>query len=79
MDSFFRGQIWVHMGVVFQKNTLPTLQQFVRVKKTHQPHVHTELNFASLIAKFSMRLDLKTWWKSVWSMNVRREIYALPL
>ena len=37
--NFFQGPFCVHMGVVFQKNALPTLLQFARVKKTYQPHV----------------------------------------
>ena len=36
---FFQGPFCVHMGVVFQKNALPTLLQFARVKKTYQTHV----------------------------------------
>ena len=36
---FFQGPFCVHMGVVFQKNALPTLLQFARVKRTHQTYV----------------------------------------
>ena len=32
---FFQDPICVHMGVVFQKNALPTLLEFVRVRRTH--------------------------------------------
>ena len=40
MDGFFcQGPFCVHNGVVFQKNALPTLFNFVRVRKSHQPHV----------------------------------------
>ena len=28
------------MGVVFQKNALPTLFNYVRVRESHQPHVY---------------------------------------
>ena len=40
--NFFQGPFCVHMGVVFQKNALPTLLQFARVKKTYQTHVGGE-------------------------------------
>ena len=40
IDGFFsQGPFCVHMGVVFQKNALPTLLQFARVRRTQQLHV----------------------------------------
>ena len=36
IDGFlFHGPFCVHMEVVFQKNALPTLLEFARVRKTH--------------------------------------------
>ena len=40
IDGFlFQDPFCVHMGVVFQKNVLPTLFNYVRVRENHQPHV----------------------------------------
>ena len=40
IDGFFsQVPFCVHMGLVFQKNALPTLLQFARVRANHQPHV----------------------------------------
>ena len=36
---FFQSPFCVHMGVVFQKNALPTLFNYVMVRESHQPHV----------------------------------------
>ena len=40
IDGFlFQGPFCVYMGVVYQKNELPTLFNYVRVRESHQPHV----------------------------------------
>ena len=40
IDGFlFQGPFCVHMEVEFQKNALPTLFNYVRVRESHQPHV----------------------------------------
>ena len=41
-EKFFWCSSWFYMGKRFQKNALPFLFQFARVRAAHQPHVWAE-------------------------------------
>ena len=85
MMKFFSSQFCFHMGKEFQKNALPTLFHFVRVRAALQPRVtiplgwHLFLDYP-LIVLLNLQvgqLDLQEFWIS-WDLFCGYEFHSTP-